>query len=545
MNRRHFLKTLGITGASAMIPMTLAGCTSTAQRVNQLLGDKENPPNIILMITDDQGFGQFDFLPESYNKAVLAERYVSERYAVDLDAAIHASRSAMPTLKKLAVDGVRFSNAHVTHPVCAASRTGVMTSRYPHQFGIYNNDDVRPGVPLEETFLPEVFQQNGYRTGAIGKWHLAKVRKEAVKNSTSRDYHDNSIIWAEEGYRPTDRGFDYFFGYHASGVSSYNSPTWMRNGELAESRGYMTDQLTDEALAFVRSVKKEQPFFLYFAHAAPHIPLTAMAPEKYLSRFNTGNRDVDNYYASIAAIDDSILQLMNELEASGRADNTIFLFMPDNGGVADSPMPQNGLLRGNKGTLMDGGVHIPLVAWGKSLPKGMIYDGLVSTMDLMPTLLAASGLNAPQPEKLDGVNLLPHLDGTDSGEPHDLLFWAGPRTFHWGEPNDDFWRDYFEYVSGSTGSDVEPSSAHLEKYSTASWSVRKGQWSLHWWQNDNTVRLYNRAVDPAELNDIATGHPALVEEMKAGIRAWIKDKPEPAVWGKDYFKTLKNSLLAG
>lgn len=541
MKRRNFLKTLGLTGASAMVPLTLGGCVTAEQRVNQLLGNKETPPNIILMISDDQGFGQFDFLPESYNKAVLAERYVSDRYAVDLDAAINASRSAMPTLKTLAVDGVRFSNAHVTHPVCSASRAGIMTSRYPHQFGIYNNDDVKPGVTLEETFLPEVFQQNGYRTGAIGKWHLAKARRESVPGSTSRDYHDNTIVWSEEGYRPTDRGFDYFFGFHASGVSSYNSPTWMRNGELAESKGYMTDQMTEEALGFIRSVKKDQPLFLYYAHAAPHIPLTAMAPEKYLSRFNTGNKEVDNYYASIAAIDESIRLLMNELESSGRADNTIFLFLSDNGGVADSPMPQNGLLTGNKGSLMDGGLHVPMVAWGKSLPKGMIYDGLVSAMDLMPTLLAASGLHAPAYLKLDGVNLLPHLNGSDRREPHDMLFSAGPRAFHWGEPNNDFWRDYFEYVTDR--SDFEPNSPHLEQYSTASWSVRKGKWSLHWWQDDNQVRLYNRAVDPAESNDIAAQHPALVNEMMTGMKRWIKDKPEPAVWGQQYFRELKSNLL--
>ncbi len=541
MKRRNFLKTMGLTGASTMLPLTLGGCATAEQRVSQMLNNRENPPNIVLMITDDQGFGQFDFLPESFNKAVLSERYVSERYAVDLDEAITASKNAMPTLRKMAQDGVRFSNAHVTHPVCAASRSGVMTSRYPHQFGIYNNDDVKPGVALDETFLPEIFQQNGYRTGAIGKWHLAKVRKESVPNATSRDYHDTEIVWGEEGYRPTDRGFDYYFGFHASGVASYDSPTWMRNGERAPAKGYMTDQMTEEALDFIRSVKQDQPLFLYYAHAAPHIPLTAMAPEKYLKHFNTGNKEVDNYYASILAIDESIRLIMAELEATGRIDNTIFMFLADNGGVADSPMPQNGVLTGNKGSLLSGGVQVPMVAWGKSIPKGIIYDGLVSAMDLMPTLLASSGLHAPGYLQLDGVNLLPHLNGTDTREPHDMLFWAGPRAFHWGEPNNDFWRDYFEYVTDR--SDFQPNSPHLEKYSTASWSVRQGKWSLHWWQDDDTVRLYNRAVDPAEVNDIAAQHPALVNEMKTAIQRWIKNKPEPAVWGQQHFRELKNNLL--
>ena len=141
---------------------------------------------------------------------------------------------------------------------------------------------------------------NGYATANIGKWHNAKVRKEKIaENLRTRDYHDNEISIAEPGFGPEERGFDYSYSFYASGAALYNSPSVFENGVNVPAPGYLTKNLTDKTIKFIESQAKDKPFFVNLALSVPHIPLEQHAPAKYMDRFDTGNVEVDNYYAHV------------------------------------------------------------------------------------------------------------------------------------------------------------------------------------------------------------------------------------------------------
>lgn len=173
--------------------------------------------------------------------------------------------------------------------------------------------------------LPELFQENGYATANIGKYHNAKITKTKVpENQRTRDYHDNEISKPEKGFFPNDRGFDYSYSYFASGSAVYNSPAVFRNYENITAWGFLTHNLTNEALNFIDKAEKEdKPFFINLAYSVPHIPLEQPAPNKYMSKFDTGNVEVDKYYAHINASDEGIGQIIDKLKETGEYENTL------------------------------------------------------------------------------------------------------------------------------------------------------------------------------------------------------------------------------
>ena len=230
--------------------LVVAACTVAP--LTALAAKDTSKPNVLLIVMDDLGTAQLDFMLNQVDKEMLQKRPVPVRYDGDFDTLYEAAKRSMPNVTKLANEGVRMTNAYVATPVCGPSRAGMMTGRHPHSFGTYSNDDAKLGIPLDIKLLPELLNDNGYATANIGKWHNAKVRKELVaENIRSRDYHDNQIPFAEPGFGAEERGFDYSYSYYASGVALYNSPAIFQNGKNVPAPGYITHHLTDETINFI------------------------------------------------------------------------------------------------------------------------------------------------------------------------------------------------------------------------------------------------------------------------------------------------------
>ncbi|MCD3912766.1 sulfatase, partial [Escherichia coli] len=410
-------------------------------------------PNIIVLTMDDLGYGQLPFDDSSFDPKTMDNRNVVDTYKIGIDKAIEAAKKSTPTLAALMDEGVKFTNGYVAHGVSGPSRAAILTARAPARFGVYSNSDAQDGIPLEETFLSELLQNHGYYTAAIGKWHLSKISNVGVpEEKQTRDYHDNFTTFSAEEWQPQNRGFNYFMGYHASGVSLYNSPSLFRNRENIKAEGYISDQLTDEAIGVIdRASKLEQPFMIYLAYSAPHLPNDQPAPKNYQEKFNTGSKTADNYYASIYSVDQGVKKILNTLKEKGQYDNTIILFTSDNGAVIDGPLPLNGAQAGYKGQPYPGGMHTPMFMWWNGKLKTGDYDKLVSSMDFYPTALDAADIKIPASLKLDGVSLLPYVQkGADkksaAGEPHKYLSWITSYSHWWDEENTAFWNGYHKFV---------------------------------------------------------------------------------------------------
>lgn len=512
-----------VAGTVVTAAVCVAGACSAAMKTK---------PNIIVVLTDDQGFGQLPVYSDVYPDEMLFLCNNTERYKCDVQKAKAAAKASMPNLQKMAANGVVFMNAHVTSPVCGPSRAALMTGRYQQRFGIYDNIDLsNGGVPATETFLPALLKKAGYRTGMIGKWHLGRYTKTLAPVQT-RDYHKNATIGCVPEDHPLNRGFDYYFGFNGSGTSYYDSPSLFRGFEHIQANGYLTDEFTDESLRFIDSCKAV-PFFLYLAYNAPHIPLEARAPEQY-QRFNTGNPEVDNYYAYLAAVDHGLGRILKKLEDAGQLENTLIVYLSDNGAVIDSPQPMNGPYQGNKGQFRLGGTHVPMIAYWPAVLKSAKFEPRVASIDVLPTALAAAG--AAVPSNADGVDLLPHLKaGTVA---HETLFWAGPEILHWGEPNKPFWKGYWEYITERR--DDPPQSVLTA--GEAGWGVLKGPWLLRCNEVQGIYTLCNVTNDISEQKNVAAEHPEVVQELKKAYGNWASGLGAPFAWSQDQYKLLMKDV---
>ncbi|MBB1466547.1 sulfatase-like hydrolase/transferase [Vibrio sp. SG41-7] len=525
-----------------VIASLVAAACVAAPSLSYAVNQNPEQPNVLLVVMDDLGTGQLNFALDSLDKTELAKRPVPVRYQGDLDKMIDAAQRAMPNVEKLAANGVKMTNAFVAHPVCGPSRAGIFTGRHPTSFGTYSNDDAKLGIPLDIKLLPALFQENGYRTATIGKWHNAKIAGKNLvdEDKRTRDYHDNQITVTPKGYGPEDRGFDYSYSFYASGAALWDSPAIWQNGKNISAPGYLTHNLTDQALKFIDE-SGDKPFFVNLAFSVPHIPLEEASPAKYMDRFNTGNVEADKYFAAINAADESLGIIMDNLENKGELDNTIIFFLSDNGAVHESPMPMNGMDKGFKGQMYNGGVRVPFVAyWPKHIPAGGESDSLISALDILPTALAAAGIDIPEDIQVDGKNIMPVLEGKTETSPHQYLYWAGPGAKHYSEENDAFWYGYWKWITYETN--TIPNNPNLEKLSKGSWAIRDQDWALYFYDDgSNKVKLFNDKEDPSESIDLAKKYPEKVKEMKNAFYNWIKDKPKPVAWGQDRYQILTES----
>jgi arylsulfatase A-like enzyme len=320
--------------------------------------EAEAKPNIVLIVADDLGHG---------------------------DLSIQGCKEfSTPRIDSIAENGIRFTGAYVTCPVCAPSRAGLLTGRYQDRFGFIGNPEpgAKWGLPKDETTLAAALKAAGYCTAMFGKWHLGE----------------------EPQYRPTARGFDEFYGF-LSGKHSYwnaNDPEWgpmMRgDAEPAALDKYLTFQLADEACGFIRA-QKENPFFLYLAFNAPHAPMEA--PPDYLAKTkHIKNRRRAVYAAMVMALDDAVGQVLDEVRRAGLEKNTLIVFLSDNGGATIPGSDENGAnnapLRGSKAQLWEGGIRVPFfVSWPGKIQPGSACDLPVISLDLFPTLAALTGAEVP------------------------------------------------------------------------------------------------------------------------------------------------------
>src|SRR5688572_29972941 len=356
----------------AVLP--LAGAFSRASAADR-------KPNIIVIVADDLGYG---------------------------DIGVHGCTDIpTPHIDSLAKGGVRCTQGYLSAPQCSPTRAGMLSGRYQQRFGHeHNRSYPDSAMPLTEKTLADRLKAAGYATGLVGKWHLG----------------------SDEQHHPLSRGFDEFFGFLGGGnpflpdPRTGTIPRVMRNKEPAHEKEYLTEAFGREAAAFVER-HKSQPFFLYVAFNAPHLPLEATP--KYLERFNTIEDELRRTCAAmISAMDDAVGVLLAKLKVAGLEENTLVFFISDNGGPTRQNSSRNTPLTGVKGEVHEGGIRTPFLVRCKGrLSAGKLYDRPVIQLDICPTALAVAGVPVPADAKLDGVNLLPYLTGDKPGDPHDVLYW--------------------------------------------------------------------------------------------------------------------------
>ena len=424
-----------LSGAAALLIVVLAliGCTSNSPAEET----PPTPPNVILIMSDDQGWG---------------------------DLSLHGNPNLQtPNIDQLAAEGVSFDRFFVS-AVCSPTRAELLTGRYHTRGGVYSTSAGGERLDLDETTLAQHFRQAGYRTAAYGKWH----------NGTQYPYHPNA------------RGFNDFYGFCSGHWGNYFSPMLERNGEIVQGEGYIIDDLTNKGIAFIEQ-ERETPFFLYMPYNTPHSPM--QVPDRWWNRLanqplNSLNRDPSREdttftraaLAMVENIDWNVGRLLQALEKTGQAENTIVLYLSDNG---PNSWRWNGDMKGRKGATDEGGVRSPLLMrWPGTLEAGSWVTQIASVMDLLPTLVDLAGISAEPEKPLDGVSLKPLLLGEVNDWPARTLI------NHWQE----------------------------------STSVRSQQYRL-----DDENRLFDMVADPGQRTDVAAAHPEVVQELMSARQAWEED----------------------
>lgn len=417
--------------------------------------ETDSKPNILLILADDLGYA---------------------------DLGCQGSTDVVsPHIDSIAANGVRFTQGYVSAPQCVPSRAGLMTARDQNRFGAESN--LYGHTFGDERTLAESLKDAGYVTGMAGKWH-----------------------GHEPGDRPFDRGFDECFWNNGGGIL-FPDPNiglrknHFRNAEPEQEREYSTDAYGREAAAFIdRHAGGEKPFLYFLSFVPPHWPMEAKA--EHLKRF-AHVRDLHRrtMLAMMASMDENIGKVLAKIREKGVEENTLILFLSDNGGPTGNPRTdpdapfqhgqntsRNEPLRGMKGNLLEGGIRVPfLLQWKSILPKGVVYEKPVTAFDIGATALALAGVKAEP--ALDGVNLMPFLLGKQEGLPHERLFWR------------------FRF---------DPDGKYPRQ-----WAVREGDWKLvQAWHEEPA--LYNLAADVAENDNRIEQEPEIAARLRDAYLAWEK-----------------------
>jgi len=359
-----------------------------------LTANSQDNPNVIVIMADDLGYADVSFNG--------------------------STEIPTPNIDRIADNGIKFTSGYTTYCVCGPSRAGFITGRYQQRFGfernpLYRVNDPYMGLPLDEMTIAESVSQVGYKSGIIGKWHLG----------------------AHISNHPLNRGFDEFFGHLGGGhkyfpealtiQDSYDAKnesqsytTWLlRNHTPEKTDEYITDEFSNEAVEFVNR-HKDNPFFLFLSYNAPHTPLEAKAEDLALFPNLVDKRKT--YAAMVHAVDRGVGKVLDKLQELNIEDNTIVFFLSDNGGPESKNASDNGILRGGKSDVFEGGYRVPFaMQWKNEIDAGGVYDYPVSSLDIFATLCALSGSPTNTEKPLDGVNLIPYLTGEDEGVPHDKI----------------------------------------------------------------------------------------------------------------------------
>jgi len=475
--------------------------------------DNARLPNIIVILADDLGWNDISFYGGGVGGGAVQT----------------------PNIDRIAAEGVHFSNGYAGNATCAPSRAALLTGRYPTRYGFEftpapaemmrmafsfepHREQLHPGyfleenlaafppleeqsVPASEILLPELLADRGYHSMILGKWHLGE----------------------NDGHAPNDQGFDQFLGF-LSGAAMFaelDDPQMVKSIQTFDPIDqflwpnltfavrynkqqhfapdeYMTDYLSTQAVRAIEA-NKHRPFFMYLSYNAPHTPLHARKLD-YDALTMINNHTERVYGAMISSLDRGIGRVMAALKTEGIDDNTLVIFSSDNGGADYVGLPHlNAPYRGWKMTFFEGGTHVPFfMRWPDRIEAGSEYQRPVSHIDIFSTAAAAASVAVPVDREIDGVDLLPYVNGEIREEPHEALFWR-------------------------TGN-----------YRT----VRSGDWKLQLSDPDGTPFLYNLKVDPTEQRNLAASEPEQLARLKqlieAGMGEWAVPMRGPLVKGPLY-----------
>lgn len=467
-NPRWLISLCLIAATFAGITVVTAQQRASSDRVNN--GTQAvRKPNVILIMGDDLGYCDTD---------------------------LYGSKDIpTPNINSIAKNGVLFTNGYVSAPVCSPSRAGILTGRYQQRFGFeFNAGPLRRavenkdmGLPLTEITLPQLMKRAGYATGMVGKWHEGMNDK----------------------YFPTQRGFDEYFGFlfganlyidpntpgvksprgagEGSGASDGRRPALnpiYRGMAPVEEMEYLTDAFAREAVAFIGKHQKES-FFLYVPFNAPHEPF--QATKKYTDRFqNEKDERRQVYKAMVSALDDGVGAILKKVRDAGLENDTLIVFLSDNGCATYTNACTNDPLRFGKLTHLEGGSRVPFtMQWPGRLKASAVVDQPIIALDLLPTFVKLAGGEVPKDRVIDGVDLMPFLTGKSKAAPHDVLCWR----------------------NGDNA------------------AVRKGNWKLfkggyHYW-------LFDLSKDIGEQNDLAKDRPEIVDRLKKEFAMWEAQLKQP------------------
>ena len=429
-------------------------------------------PNFVILLADDLGYCG------------------TELYSCD--------EIPTPNIRRIAENGVTFTDGYVTAGTCSPSRAGLLTGRYQQRFGFEFNTgparltfEEKRGLPEGERTIADILGEAGYATGLVGKWHQGNT----------------------EGFHPTERGFNEFFGFlpgarayfeksadsaaaasrrvasdhpqarlqNIEQISDLNA--LYRGRERVSEAEYLTDAFAREAVSFIER-HRDDPFLLYVAFNAPHTPIEATT--EYVERFShiaDPHRRI--YAAMVSSLDDAVGRILDTLEHAGLAEDTLVVFLSDNGCAVYTQACTNDPLRLGKLFLFEGGTRVPFaMQYPRRIDGGQVYRHPVSSLDILPTLAALAGGLLPADRETDGRDLMPFLSGEES-PPQDALFWRN------GENK----------------------------------AVRQGNWKLFW--NQRHAWLFDLSEDIGEITNLAGEHPQKVKALQGLHRDWETGMVDP------------------
>ena len=435
-----------------------------------LFAAAQSRPNVLLIVSDDQGWPDI---------GIMGLKDIQT-----------------PNLDRIAKEGVRGTHYYVTWPACTPSRGSILTGRYPQRNGLYDmvrNDmvnfghvyskeeyavspEITLGLDPKEKTLGDLMRSAGYRTGMVGKWDMGQAKR----------------------YLPMQRGFDFFYGHGNNGIDYYTHERYgvhsmfSGNKRSEVDRGkYATDLFKREALRFVNAAPPGQPWFLYLCFNAPHGASSfgkkgpdgkkqgagVQVPDEWAKPYRAKGVDerLARHLGAVTCMDAAIGEVLAQIKARGEERDTIVIFQSDNGGSGNGG---NAPLKGQKSTMWEGGLSVPLlVRWPAKLPAGKVTDEFLTSLELFPTLAAATGAKIPAGVKLDGFDMLPVLRGEKKSSRTEM-FWERRRDH----------------------------------------AIRVGNWK--WVQTGNANGLYDIANDRGETKDLSKEKPEIVKQLKARFAEW-------------------------
>ena len=418
-------------------------------------------PNVVMIVADDLGWADLGCYGSTFHET--------------------------PNLDRLARSGMRFRNGYAACPVCSPSRAAIMTGKTPARLQLTDwlpgrpdrpsqrllRPEFRQQLPLEEITLAEALKPSGYATASVGKWHLGGP-----------------------AYWPEHQGFDVNLGGTETGSPpggyfGFKTPSMTANS----ADQYLTDRLTDEAVAFIER-NRDRPFFAYLPHYAVHIPLQAKpgTTEKFKAKPEGGSAQSNAIYAAmLESLDQGVGRILTTLESLKIADRTVIVFTSDNGGLSvkegpNTPATSNAPLRAGKGHLYEGGIRVPfLIRWPGVTVPGSVCEVPVSGQDLYPTVVEIAGIKPSGDRMIDGESLVPLLRGGEVLK-RDTLFWHYP---------------HYSNQGGRPGG-----------------AVRQGRLKLIEHYEDGHRELYDLDRDPGERHDIAAEHPDEAARLREQLENW-------------------------